>query len=56
MSPRDRSEPKKLCQNPSLSLSPMSHPRISRLPSAATPVATTIAIEATCETLLRTLR
>ena len=33
--------------DPSLSLSPMSHPRISRLPSVVTPVATTIAIETT---------
>ena len=56
VSPRARSEPKKLCQNPSLSLSPMSHPRTSRLPSVVTPVATTIAIETTWETLLRTLR
>ena len=51
-----RSEPMNCCQNPSLSLSPTSHPRTSLLPSAVTPVATTVAIDAGWQTLLRTLR
>jgi hypothetical protein len=43
-------------QNTSSSLSPTSSPRTSRPPSVVMPVATTTAIDTTCEVLLRTCR
>ena len=54
--PRSRKEPMNCCQNPSVSLSPISQPSTSRLPAEVTPVATTMAMDAGYETLSRTFR
>ena len=47
VSPRARSERRKEVQNALSSLSPTARPNTSRLPSALTPVATTMALETT---------